>query len=74
MTIGDKGGYGKAAKIGNNVILGAGCKIIGEVEIGDDCIIGANAVVTKSVNPGLIAVGNPAIFIRRKYTRSLFPI
>ena len=29
VTIGDRGGYGKAAKIGNNVLIGAGAKVIG---------------------------------------------
>lgn len=52
VTIGDKGGHGKAAVIGNNVLLGAGCKIIGEVRIGNDCAIGANAVVTRDVPDG----------------------
>jgi len=62
VTIGDKGGYGKAAKIGNNVLLGAGCKIIGEIEIGDHCIIGANAVITKSVEPNcIVKIGPPNI-------------
>ena len=35
VTIGDCGGYGGAAKIGDGVIIGAGAKIIGEIEIGD---------------------------------------
>jgi len=61
VTIGDKGGYGKAAKIGNNVLLGAGCKIIGEIEIGDHCIIGANAVVTKSVESNCVVKNGPPI-------------
>ena len=62
VTIGDCGGYGGAARLGNNVLVGAGAKIVGEIEIGDDCIIGANAVVTKSMAPNTIAYGNPAQF------------
>ena len=62
VTIGDCGGYGGAAKLGNNILVGAGAKIVGEIEIGDDCIIGANAVVTKSMPPDTIAYGNPAQF------------
>ncbi len=60
VTIGDKGGSGGAAKIGNHVLIGAGAKIVGEVTIGDNCIIGANAVVAKSMPPDTVAVGNPA--------------
>jgi serine O-acetyltransferase len=44
--------------IGNNVLLGAGAKIIGDIEIGDGAQIGANAVVTKNVPAGAIIVGS----------------
>ena len=47
-------------RIGSRVFIGAGAVIIGDIEIGDDCIIGANAVVTTSVASGHMAVGNPA--------------
>jgi serine O-acetyltransferase len=42
--------------IGNNVLLGAGAKIIGDIEIGDGAMIGANAVVTKNVPAGAVIV------------------
>jgi len=57
VTIGDRGGSGRAAVVGNNVLIGAGAKIIGAVTIGDDCVIGANAVVTKDMPPGTTAIG-----------------
>ena len=63
VTVGDKGGKGKAAVIGNNVIIGAGAKIIGEIIIGDNCKIGANAVVTQDLPAGYTAVGNPVQII-----------
>lgn len=47
-------------KIGNGVMLGAGCVLLGDIEIGDGAVIGANAVVTKSVPAGCVAVGVPA--------------
>lgn len=37
-----------APHIGNNVYIGPGAKIFGPIEIADDCVIGANAVVNKS--------------------------
>ena len=46
--------------IGRRVFIGAGAVIIGDIEIGDDCIIGANSVVTASVPSGHRAVGSPA--------------
>lgn len=47
--------------IGNNVYIGAGAKILGAIEIGDDSLIGANAVVVKSVPPGSLVVGVPGV-------------
>jgi maltose O-acetyltransferase len=46
--------------IGDRVFLGAGVIVMPGVTIGDDSIIGAGSVVTKSVPPGVVAVGNPA--------------
>ena len=61
VTLGDRGGKGGVPTVGDRVIIGAGAKLNGGIEIGDDCRIGANAVVTKSVPSGCIAVGVPAI-------------
>jgi serine O-acetyltransferase len=49
--------------IGNNVLIGAGAKIIGDIEIGNDAQIGANAVVTKSIPAGAVIVGPQATII-----------
>jgi serine O-acetyltransferase len=64
VTIGDRGGSGAAASIGSNVLIGAGAKIIGPVRIGDNCVVGANAVVTKDMPHGTTALGSPC---RLKY-------
>jgi serine O-acetyltransferase len=50
----------EAPRVGDRVHLGAGAVILGHVTIGDDAIIGANAVVLCDVPPKAIAVGNPA--------------
>ncbi|HXB02126.1 MAG TPA: acyltransferase [Opitutaceae bacterium] len=47
-------------KIGNDVWLGAGVKVLGGVTIGDGCIVGAGAVVTGDLPPYSVAVGMPA--------------
>jgi serine O-acetyltransferase len=49
--------------IGSGVLIGAGAKILGAIEIGDRTRVGANAVVTKSVGADLVVVGNPSRII-----------
>lgn len=46
--------------VGNKVIIGAGAKILGDITIGDNSVIGANSVVTKDVPAGVIVTGIPA--------------
>ena len=46
--------------IGNNVIIGAGAKILGPITIGDSARVGANAVVTKAVKEYSTVMGIPA--------------
>jgi serine O-acetyltransferase len=48
-------------RIGNDVIIGAGARILGRVTIGDGASIGANAVVVSDVPAGATAVGVPAV-------------
>ena len=50
--------------LGNRVIVGAGAKLLGPIEIGDDARIGSNAVVLKAVPAGATAVGVPAQIVR----------
>jgi serine O-acetyltransferase len=51
-------------RIGGNVDISTGAKIIGNITIGDHAIIGANAVVTKDIPTGGVAVGVPARLLR----------
>ena len=55
--------------IGDDVIVYAGAKIIGGITIGDNCIIGAGAVVTKDVPDNCTVVGNPARIVKRNGKR-----
>jgi serine O-acetyltransferase len=50
--------------LGDNVVIGSGAKVLGNVTIGDGTTVGANAVVTKSLGSNVLAVGIPAKVIR----------
>ena len=50
----------------DNVVIGAGAKVLGPVTIGKNSSVGGNAVVTKDVPADCIAVGIPAVARPRK--------
>ncbi|WP_434694739.1 sugar O-acetyltransferase [Pseudomonas sp. Z1-14] len=53
--------------VGNDVWIGAGTTLLGGVEIGDDSVIGAGSVVSRSIPAGVVAAGNPCRIIRSVY-------
>ncbi len=55
--------------LGNNVMVGAGSKVLGPIKIGDNVKIAANAVVLKEIPPNSTAVGIPAKVVRRNNQR-----
>ena len=56
--------YGIPVSIGNNVWIGGNVVILPGVSIGDNVVIGAGSVVTKSIPDNVIATGNPCRIIR----------
>ncbi|MDA5640869.1 MULTISPECIES: serine O-acetyltransferase [Agrobacterium] len=58
-----------APKIGNNVTINAGAKVLGNIVVGNNAKIGANAVVVKNVPADCTVVGVPARIIRRSGAR-----
>lgn len=59
-----------APQLGTRVNVGAGAKILGDVIVGDDAVIGANAVVLDDVPAAAIAVGVPATIRLRTAART----
>jgi serine O-acetyltransferase len=63
VTIGHRAGGRRASLespvIGNRVYVGPGAAILGPVNVGDDVLIAANAVVVDSVSSRAVVVGNP---------------
>jgi len=52
--------------LADGVVIGAGAKVLGPIEIGSGARVGSNAVVVKPVPPGSTAVGVPARLIQPK--------
>jgi len=52
--------------LGNNVIVGAGAKVLGPFTVGDNSSIGANSVVVKEVPPNSTVVGIPGRIVPRE--------
>lgn len=59
VTLGATDG-GEVPKLGGNVLVGAGAKVLGAISVSDNVQIGANAVVLSSVSDGETVVGIPA--------------
>jgi serine O-acetyltransferase len=67
VNIGANGGSRIAPQIGDNVYIGPGAVIFGEILIADNCYIGANAVVNKSfLEPFSVIVGIPARVVKKE--------
>lgn len=58
--VSEQGYTAKGINIENNVWIGAGAKLLDGISVGEGAIIGANSVVTKSVNPHTTIAGIPA--------------
>ncbi len=59
--------------LGNNVSIGVNATLVGGIEIGDNAIIGAGAVVVKSVPEGAVAIGVPARIKSEVQNRATHP-
>lgn len=50
--------------IGDKVMITCGAKVLGGITVGDGAVIGANAVVTRDVEPGAVMGGVPAVRLK----------
>jgi serine O-acetyltransferase len=51
-------------EIGDNVILGAGSKVLGGILVAENVVVGANSVVLESVGPSVVVAGVPARIVK----------
>jgi serine O-acetyltransferase len=64
--LGGAPGIKRHPTVGNNVLIGSGAKVLGNITIGDNATIGANAVVLHDVPAYTTAVGIPAVLKIKK--------
>lgn len=64
MTIGGRSKAKEVPTIGDDCYIAAAAKILGPVTIGNNVVIGANAVVLKDIPDGCVAAGVPATIIK----------
>lgn len=65
VTVGDEISSNKGPVIGNNVYFGSGCKVMGDLTIGSNVVVGANSFVNRSVPDNCTIIGVPARIISR---------
>lgn len=66
------GENGKAPTVGDNCFIGPGAKLFGNIKIGDNVAIGANAVVNKDFGDNVTIAGVPAKVVSEKGTNGKF--
>ena len=67
VVIGTRGAGAQGAPVlGNNVYIGVGAKVLGNIKIGNDVKIGANSVVLHDVPDGATVVGVPAKIVDKQ--------
>lgn len=64
VTVGGRSGYYDVPVIGDNCYLGAGSKILGPITLGDNVVVGANAVMLSDAPDNSVWAGVPARCIR----------
>ncbi len=70
VTIGARNGASSAPVIKNNCFIGSGAKLLGDITVGPDAVIGVNAVVLIDIPERSCAAGGPARIIRTQINLS----
>lgn len=74
MTIGRNFGDKQVPILGDDVYVGTGSVVFGEIKIGNNVIIGSNSVVNKDIPDNCTVVGNPMRIIQRDRTTKYYEI
>lgn len=74
VTIGRNFGSQGVPRLGNDVYVGAGSAVFGDITVGDNVIIGANSVVNKDVPPNTVVAGNPFRILASDRTQKYYEL
>ena len=74
VTIGRNFGDKNVPVIGDDVYIGTGSVIFGDITIGNNVIVGANSVVNKSIPDNCTVVGNPMRIIKTNRVKKYYEI
>lgn len=69
-TIGGRSKHYDVPRIGDSVYIGPGARILGPIEIDDNCLIAPNSVLISNVKKGNIVGGIPAVVIKENISVS----
>jgi serine O-acetyltransferase len=66
VTLGSTGKVGgdRHPKLGNEVFIGCGASIVGNIKVSDNCTVGCGSIVLKGLPSCVTAVGNPARIVK----------
>lgn len=64
ITIGGRSRHAEVPVIGNRVYIAAGARILGPIKVGNNVVIGANAVVIRDVPDNCVVGGIPATILK----------
>jgi serine O-acetyltransferase len=70
VTIGERSKLKEVPNLGKNVYVVSGAKVLGNITIGDNCIIGANAVVISGVSSNCALAAIPGKVIKTNVNAS----
>jgi len=66
VTVGHlRGQSGRPPRLGNNVFIAAGAKVMGDIRLGDNVVVGANSLVMNDVPDNCTVIGVPARIVSR---------
>jgi len=65
VTVGTNLGNSNSPKLGKNNFLAPGSKVLGDITLGDNVIVGANSVVLESIKKDTVVAGSPAKHIAK---------